>query len=98
MRQERRYDTDFLGFEEKLPSNLSRDAHSQVSNDSDDEERERLERELAAKHGATTCAERGHDWDIAAAGGGMWAFVCTRSDCKLVDSSERGYTWDGQPA
>jgi hypothetical protein len=61
-------------------------------------EKERLERELAKKHGATTCAEQGHDWDIAAIGGGAWAFDCTRPDCKLEHSSDQGYTWDGQPA
>lgn len=81
-----------------MPPDPSRHAHLQVSKGTDEQERERLERDLAAKHGATTCAEQGHDWDIAAAGGGMWAFDCTRSDCKLVHDNKEGYTWDGKPA
>lgn len=77
---------------------LSRSFHLHASQEVDDQEREQLERELAAKHGGIECAENGHDWDIAVAGGGMWTFDCTRPDCKLVHDSEDGYIWSDEPA
>jgi hypothetical protein len=69
----------------------SHELHKQFAGDSVDEE---MERKLAEEHGATTCAEQGHDWDIAAAGGGMWTLDCTRPDCHLIHDSEEGYVWN----